>query len=105
MPNHDIDRVLNAAVADGRVAGVVALAADRNGTFYQGAFGQRGLGGVAPMTMDTVFWIASMTKAVTGVAAMQCVEQGKLALDQPAGEIMPELAEPQVLEGDRKSVV
>lgn len=40
-----------------------------------------------------------MTKAVTGVAAMQCVEQGKLALDQPAGEIMPELAEPLVLEG------
>ena len=99
MPHNDIDRVLNAAVADGRVAGVVALAADRSGTFYQGAFGQRGLGAVAPMTMETVFWIASMTKAVTGVAAMQCVEQGKLALDQPAGEIMPELAEPHVLEG------
>ncbi len=40
-----------------------------------------------------------MTKAVTGVAAMQCVERGQLSLDQPAGEIMPELAEPQVLEG------
>ena len=51
------------------------------------------------MTLDTVFRIASMTKAVTGVAAMQCVERGQLALDQPAGEIMPELAEPQVLEG------
>ena len=51
------------------------------------------------MTLDTVFRIASMTKAVTGVAAMQCVERGKLSLDQPAGEIMPELAEPQVLEG------
>ena len=51
------------------------------------------------MTLDTVFRIASMTKAITGVAAMQCVEQGKLALDQPAGEIMPELAEPQVLDG------
>ncbi len=51
------------------------------------------------MTMDTVFRIASMTKAVTGVAAMQCVERGTLALDQPAGEIMPELAEPLVLEG------
>jgi CubicO group peptidase (beta-lactamase class C family) len=99
MPDKAIDGVLNAAVADGRVAGVVALAADRNGTFYQGAFGRRGLDDPAPMSMDTVFWIASMTKAVTGVAAMQCVEQGKLALDQPAGEIMPELAEPLVLEG------
>ena len=51
------------------------------------------------MTLDTVFRIASMTKAVTGVAAMQCVERGKLALDQPAGEIVPGLVEPQVLEG------
>jgi methyl acetate hydrolase len=99
MPNDDINGVLSAAVADGRVAGVVALAADRSGTFFQGAFGRRALGESTPMSLDTVFWIASMTKAVTGVAAMQCVEQGKLSLDQPAGEIMPELAEPRVLEG------
>jgi CubicO group peptidase (beta-lactamase class C family) len=46
-----------------------------------------------------VFRIASMTKAITGMAAMQLVEQGKLALDQPAGEILPFLANPQVLEG------
>ena len=99
MAKDEIDRLLRAAVSDGRVPGVVALAADRNGTFYQGAFGKRGLGLDAQMTLDTEFRIASMTKAVTGVAAMQCVERGKLALDQPAGEIMPELAEPQVLEG------
>ena len=68
-------------------------------SFYQGAFGRRGLNQPAAMTPDTVFRIASMTKAVTGVAAMQCVERGRLALDQPAGEIVPELAEPQVLEG------
>jgi methyl acetate hydrolase len=99
MAETDIDEVLDAAVSAGRVPGVVALAADRNGTFYQGAFGARSLAGGAPMTLDTVFRIASMTKAVTGVAAMQCVERGKLSLDQPAGEIMPELANPQVLEG------
>jgi CubicO group peptidase (beta-lactamase class C family) len=99
MANNDIDHLLNAAVSDGRVPGVVALAADRNGTFYQGAFGPRGLADPAPMQLDTIFRIASMTKAVTGVAAMQCVERGKLSLDQPAGEIMPELAEPKVLEG------
>jgi len=99
MAVSDIDRLLESAVSDRHVPGVVALAADRNGTFYQGAFGKRGLCEDAPMTSDTVFRIASMTKAVTGVAAMQCVERGELALDQPAGEIMPELAEPQVLEG------
>jgi len=99
LARQDIDDLLHAAVSDGRVPGVVALAADRNGVCYQGAFGRRGLNEPAAMTPDTVFRIASMTKAVTGVAAMQCVERGRLSLDQPAGEIVPELAEPQVLEG------
>lgn len=99
MAANDIDAVLSAAVGSGRVPGVVALAAERGGILYQNAFGKRGLTDDAPMTLDTVFWIASMTKAVTGVAAMQCVERGKLTLDQPAGEIVPELAEPVVLEG------
>jgi CubicO group peptidase (beta-lactamase class C family) len=99
MASDDIDRPLRAAVADGRVPGVVALAADANGMFYQGAFGRRSVAEEAMMTPDTVFRIASMTKAVTGVAAMQCVERGLLSLDQPAGEIMPALAEPLVIEG------
>jgi CubicO group peptidase (beta-lactamase class C family) len=51
------------------------------------------------MTPDTVFWIASMTKAVTAAACMQLVEQGKLQLDQTLGELLPQLASPQVLEG------
>jgi methyl acetate hydrolase len=94
-----IDQVLQRAVSIGEVPGVVALAADETGVIYQGAFGRRGLASDAPMTVDTVFRIASMTKAITGTAAMQMVEQGKLSLDQPAGEVMPELANPQVLEG------
>lgn len=97
MRTNEIDEVLDAAVNTARVPGVVALAADAQGTFYRAAFGRKSLDGDATMTTDTVFWIASMTKAVTGVAAMQCVERGKLAFDQPAGEIMPELAEPLVL--------
>ncbi|MEJ0068629.1 MAG: serine hydrolase domain-containing protein [Pseudomonadota bacterium] len=51
------------------------------------------------MTRDTVFRIASMTKAVTSVAAMQLVEQGKLTLDDPVPNIDPALGAPQVLEG------
>jgi|SoiMethySBSTD1v2_1073268.scaffolds.fasta_scaffold2802623_2 CubicO group peptidase (beta-lactamase class C family) len=87
MAKDTIDRPLRAAVNDGRVPGVVALAADRSGTCYQGAFGRRSLGEDTPMTADTVFRIVSMTKAVTGVAAMQCVERGLLSLDQPAGAV------------------
>ena len=51
------------------------------------------------MTLDTIFRIASMTKAVTSVAAMQLVEQGRLQLEQPIGNVLPELSAPQVLEG------
>jgi CubicO group peptidase (beta-lactamase class C family) len=51
------------------------------------------------MTLDTVFRIASMTKAVTSVAAMQLVEQGRLKLDDPVPDIDPALSAPQVLEG------
>ncbi len=51
------------------------------------------------MTPDTVVWIASMTKALTSTAAMQLVEQGKLPLDEPVGDIVPALKEVVVLEG------
>jgi methyl acetate hydrolase len=92
------DRVLRAAVEAAEVPGVVAMAATREGPVYQGAFGKRALPSGAPMTLDTVFWIASMTKAITSTAAMQLVERGKLALDGPIREV-PELAGAQVLEG------
>ena len=51
------------------------------------------------MTVDTVVWIASMTKAVTAAAAMQLVERGKIGLDDPAGDVVPYLREVQVLDG------
>ena len=51
------------------------------------------------MTADSVFWIASMTKAMTSAGGMQLVEQGKLSLDEPIGKLLPDLASPQVLEG------
>jgi CubicO group peptidase (beta-lactamase class C family) len=51
------------------------------------------------MTLDTVCWIASMTKAVTSVCAMQLVEQGRLSLDAPLVEVLPQLADVRVLEG------
>jgi methyl acetate hydrolase len=94
-----VDEVLEAASDRGDVPGVVAMAATREGPVYQGAFGRRNLPDGAAMTADTVFWIASMTKAITSTAVMQLVEQGKLGLDQPIAGLLPELAAPQVLEG------
>jgi methyl acetate hydrolase len=94
-----IDDVLQSAIDRGDVPGVVAMAASRNGIVYQGAFGRRSLPASAAMTTDTVFWIASMTKAITSTAAMQLVEQSRLVLDDPISSVLPELATPQVLEG------
>jgi methyl acetate hydrolase len=93
------DALLRQAVANGDVPGVVALATDRNGTLYEGGFGERVQGGGAAMAPDTVVWIASMTKAITATAAMQLVEQGRLHLDRPAREVVPALAEVKVLDG------
>ena len=94
-----IDQVLRKAADTKDVPGVVAVAATGKEIIYQGAFGKRDLSKDAAMTSDSVFWIASMTKAVTTAGAMQLVEQGKLALDAPIGRVLPDLASPQVLEG------
>jgi CubicO group peptidase (beta-lactamase class C family) len=97
--NAKIDATMKAAADAGDVPGVVAMATDRTSTIYEGAFGKRVLGEPAAMTLDTVGWIASMTKALTGAAAMQLVEQGKLDLDAPAAKVVPDLGKAQVLEG------
>ena len=94
-----LDEVLQRAVEAREVPGVVAMAASDAGPIYQGAFGVRDLGSGRAMTLDTVFRIASMTKAITSVAAMQLVEEGKLGLDAPVPAIDPALAAPKVLEG------
>jgi len=94
----EIDRLLQQKTA-GEIPGVVAMAATGGEVIYQGAFGRRDLAKDAPMTLDSVFWIASMTKAITCAGAMQLVEQGKLSLDGPIGKLLPDLAAPQVLEG------
>jgi len=95
----DIAATLRTAVDSGGVPGAVALAATRDGPVFQGAYGARSLGDPAPMTLDTVFALASMTKAVTSVAALQLVEEGRIGLDDPVAAILPEMAAPQVLEG------
>ena len=94
-----IDQVLRSKCDAKEIPGVVAVAASGSEVIYQSAFGKRDLSKDDPMTSDSVFWIASMTKAVTTAGAMQLVEQGKLSLDEPIGKLLPDLASPQVLEG------
>ena len=95
----EIDAILQARVDAADVPGVVAMAATEHSVIYQGAFGARSMGTAARMSADTVFSIASMTKLLTSVAAMQLVERDKLKLDEPAARIDPTLGSPQVLDG------
>jgi len=97
--NFQIDRALREKADAGAVPGAVAIAATGNDILYQGAFGKRDLSKDDAMTLDSVFWIASMTKAITAAAAMQLVEQGRLDLESPIGKVLPDLAAPRVLEG------
>jgi methyl acetate hydrolase len=94
-----IDKVLKKPIEAGLVPGVVAVAADDRNIIYEGAFGRRAVDKPEPMTLDSVFRIASMTKAVTGTAAMQLVEKGLIGLEQPMGDVLPVIRNVQVLEG------
>ncbi|KAL5339851.1 beta-lactamase/transpeptidase-like protein [Aspergillus crustosus] len=99
LPPKTIDSLtarLNSACEDATTAlpGVAVVVVDRDGNeLFAKTAGQRGLGSPEPMSLDTVFWIASCTKLVVGIAAMQLVEQGKLALDdaEQVERICPEL--------------
>ncbi|HEY1546148.1 MAG TPA: serine hydrolase domain-containing protein [Xanthobacteraceae bacterium] len=93
-----LDGELQHAVERKDAAGVVVMAADRKGAIYQGAFGVADIGTARPLKMDSLFRIASMTKAVTSTAAMQLIEQGRFALDDPVSKYFPEFAKLQVFE-------
>jgi CubicO group peptidase (beta-lactamase class C family) len=92
-----IDAALSLARAT--LPGGVAMATTASETLYEAAFGVRDAAGRVPVTVDTVFGLASMTKAVVSVAALQLVDQGRLSLDGAIAEILPELSAPRVLEG------
>src|SRR5258708_8035182 len=82
-----------------RVPGVVAMITDRSANVYEGSAGERSLGDRQAMTTDTVFAIFSTTKAITGTAVLQCVEEGRLDLDAPAKNYVPDIGKLEVLDG------
>ncbi|WP_229743855.1 serine hydrolase domain-containing protein [Aliidongia dinghuensis] len=94
-----IDAALKQAVTSGDVAGVVAVGATAHGLVYEGAFGKADVKAGSPMAPDTVFWLLSMTKALTATACMQLIERGRIHPNDDAATYLPELAKPMVLDG------
>ncbi len=97
----EVQAILDRGAESGDVAGVTAEIVTPDDVLCSVAAGVRSADDpdAGPMTTDTVCWIASMTKAVTGVAALQLVERGELELDAPAGDVLSLLGEVGVLEG------
>ncbi|MCH2187807.1 beta-lactamase family protein, partial [Myxococcota bacterium] len=93
------DTILQRGVERRAAPGASATVVSRDAVVWEGAAGERRLGSGLPMTVDTVGAIHSMTKAVTGAAAMQMVERGELSLDAPASRVIPWLGEVHVLDG------
>jgi methyl acetate hydrolase len=93
-----LDVELQHAVERKDAAGIVVMAANRKGVIYQGAFGVADISEAKPLKIDSLFRIASMTKAVTSTAAMQLVEQGRFAIEDPVEKYFPEFAKLSVFE-------
>jgi CubicO group peptidase (beta-lactamase class C family) len=96
----EVKPALEAMVEEGKVAGGVALVARRGAIAMIEPFGLRDIASGAPMTEDSIFAIASMTKPITCVAVMSLVEAGSIGLDDPIGEHLPALRDLLVLSPD-----
>jgi CubicO group peptidase (beta-lactamase class C family) len=92
----DLQHVLGTHVTDGPVPGAVGLVA-RGDQVEVAAVGSVDIDGTAPMARETIFRVASLTKLITAAAAMVLVEEGRIALDEPVGRWLPEIAAPSVV--------
>ena len=84
-----VDTLLDSYVAEGRVAGVVALVLRDGKPIYQHAVGWRDKEAGSRIAMDTEFRIASQSKALTSVAILQLMEDGRLTVGAKAGKRIP----------------
>ncbi len=91
-----LHEVLTGHIAAGDAPGLVTLIARGDEVLVE-TLGTLEPGGAAPVRRDTIFRISSMTKPVTAVATLLLVEEGRVALDEPVDEVLPELAERRVL--------
>ncbi|KAL1630985.1 hypothetical protein SLS56_004659 [Neofusicoccum ribis] len=98
-----LEQQFEQACAEGELPHAILLASNKSGSFkYEKTFGKRSLREGAdqtPLALDAVMWIASCTKVMTSIAAMQCVERGQLSLDAPVYDILPELRDREIIDG------
>src|ERR1700730_8418356 len=93
-----VDGTLRTGLQKRKIPAAAAMVATAEKTTYTGAFGKRDSASGIDVKPDALFYIASMTKAITSTAALQLVERGKLTLEEPVSKHLPQLANLEVLE-------
>jgi CubicO group peptidase (beta-lactamase class C family) len=94
-----LDRALQQYVDDNRIAGIVALVLRDGQPVYERAVGWSDKEASRKMTTDTIFRIASQTKAITSTAILSLVEEGKLTINDPVSRVIPQFAKTTVAAG------
>jgi len=97
---HKVDGVMEEMIASKKVAGAVVLVAKDGEVVFNGTYGKMDLEAGTPMRPDAIFRIYSMTKAIVSAAALTLVDEGKLKLDAPVAESIPELKDLKVTGAD-----
>jgi CubicO group peptidase (beta-lactamase class C family) len=93
-PSSDLSRLAEAAVKDGRTAGVSFTVRRGKTVLAEGAFGFADLENRVPASVETVYPIGSLTKQFTAAAVLLLADEGKLSLDDPLGKFVPAFPEP-----------
>lgn len=99
----EVSRAMQAFVDDGTVAGVVTLVGRSDRLLHLEALGLRDREAQDPLRPDDLFWIASMTKPMTATALMILQDEGRLSVDDPVSQYLPEFAEVRLENGERPS--
>ena len=94
-----VNRMMQAYVDGGKLAGALTLLARGGETFHFESYGVQDLESGVPVGRDTIFRLYSMTKPITSAAAMMLYEEGHFSLDDPVGKFIPEFSDTQVFDG------
>jgi len=95
----DIPAAMETEIAAHHTAGVVALVMHQGKVVHHSATGMADREEKRPMALDSLFWIASMTKSISAATILSLVDEGKLTLDEPASRWIPELGTPVLADG------
>ena len=102
--NAPIQQSMESFVARGEVAGVVTMVLANNDTLHLGSVGFSDIANQTPLNIDSIHWIASMSKPVTATCVMMLVDEGKLTLEDPITKFLPEMAELRVAGGQAATI-